>query len=82
MSITFGSTAYLLVILDETGARKDVGIYSEEHPTMRFADTSALIMTAQGSYYGEARDAIIKSLRSMGPLREWILRELGEEDES
>lgn len=74
----FGSTAYLLVILDENGQRKGVGIYSEEHPTMRFADTSAVIMTAQGSYYGEAKDRIIQSLRGMGGHRAWILRELGE----
>jgi hypothetical protein len=78
MTIAFGSTAYLLVILDENGNRKDVGIYSERSPTMRFADTACLVMHWEAETYSEARDAIVKSLRSMGGHRAWLLRELGE----
>lgn len=72
------STAYLLVILDENGGRKSVGIYSERHPTMRFADTSALVMSCTAPSYAEARRAIIKDLAGMFEHRLWILRELGE----
>ena len=52
MSITFGSTAYLLVILDETGARKDVGIYRPPH---RWEVTGDVTFRAPGS--GFRRDA-------------------------
>lgn len=77
--MTYQSTAYLLVILDEHGNRKDIGIYSEAHPTMRFADTSAVIMTETGEHYGHARDRLLDRLRAMYGHRDWILRELGEE---
>lgn len=79
MSSQNKSTAYLLVILDETGAFKSAGLYSERHITMRFADTSACVMEYSASTYGEARKAIIDSLRSLGGRRDWLLRALGEE---
>lgn len=74
----YDATAYLMVVLDKNGNRIGVRIFGERQPTMSFANTAALIMEYSAPTYHEAREGIIKSLRSMGRHREWILRELGE----
>lgn len=74
--MTGNKTAYLLVILDENGDRKSVGLYSEPHPTMSMKYTSALVMEHSAETYSQACDEIVESIRLSAPYRAWLLTEL------
>lgn len=62
-------TAYLLVILDENGQRKSVGIYSEENPTMRFGRSPRLAASRAGGRDAMKLDQLEPGMRNAVALR-------------
>lgn len=68
------TTAYLLVILDENGHRKNVGIYPEKHPRLTLqSDTPAVVMEVDAPDYERARAGVLRSVRDRGGWLAWEL---------